>query len=245
MRGGWTFGFWPGIWADLVAVYFRKSARAKSAFAISARSYALVHWPGPSSPDGVEAWVSFAPSASAVSFIAASPPLTPASPPASRASTFAASLPETSIRPSSTVSTLYRPPSTSPTAELPDSKARSPAVTVTTWPGFTVGRAVSAVSSFRVLAGWCRACGAHAASTAPLSRSASTQECALRLFGRAAGSSSGSTRPALPIRSPPTGSSSRSCFGGTGRGGALTGGDALAIGQGGSSATAGRAPGAA
>ncbi|SHN45478.1 hypothetical protein SAMN05443668_11269 [Cryptosporangium aurantiacum] len=219
-------------------MYLRKSARAKSARAISARSYALVHWPGPSRPDGVTAWVSFAPSLAAVAFIAASPPFMPESPPASRASTFAASLPETSIRPSRIVSILYRPPSTSPTAELPDSNARSPAVTVTTWLGFTSGSAVRAVSSFSVLAGGCRACGAQAASTSPLSRSATTQERALRLFGRPPDAVSGITRPVLPIRSPPTGSSVSSVVGGVGRGGALIGGDALAIGHGGSSAAA-------
>ncbi|GAA3392096.1 hypothetical protein GCM10020369_52490 [Cryptosporangium minutisporangium] len=180
--------------------------------------------------------MSFAPSFAAVAFIAASPPLTPESPPINRASTFAASLPETSMSPSRTVSSRYRPPSTRPTAELPDSNARSPAVTVTTWSGFTRGSAVRAVSSFSVLAGACSACGAHAASTSPLSRSASTQAWALRLFGSAAGEFPGSTSPSLPIRSPPTGSSVSSVVGGVGRGGAVTGGDALAIGHRGSSA---------
>ncbi len=148
------------------------------------------------------------------------------------------------MSPSRIVSTLYRPPSTSPTAELPDSNARSADVTVTTCSGFTRGSAVSAVSSLSVLAGWCSACGEQAASTSPLSRSASTHEWAFRPFGRRAATPSGSTSPVLPIRSPPTGSSVLSDSGGVGRGGALTGGDALAIGQGGSSAAAaGRAPG--
>ena len=86
-----------------------------------ARSYALVTWPGPSSPDGVSAWVSSAPISSAASFIARSPPATPAGPPPNRASTLAASLPELSRSPSHSVCTVYCPPSSRPTEELPGS----------------------------------------------------------------------------------------------------------------------------
>ena len=223
-----------------MAVSRLKSALAKSALAISARSYALVHWPGPSSPDGVTAWVSAAPSRAASAFIAARPPFTPSLPPANRASTFAESLPETSSSPSRIVWTLYRPPSTNPTAELPGSKARSLAVTVTVWLACTLGSAVRAVSSFWVLAGGWSACGAQAARIAPLSRSASTHERALRLAGSGPWDPSGSTSPALSIRSPPAGSSVLFRAGATGNGGALTGGFAFAIGHGGSSAA--RAP---
>ena len=72
-------------------MYLRKSARARSARPIRARSYAEVSWRGPSRPDGVAACVSYACTLRAVAFIAATVLGTD---PATRASVLAASLPE-------------------------------------------------------------------------------------------------------------------------------------------------------
>ena len=80
-----------GIVPSRCAVYLRKSARARSARPIRARSYAEVSWRGPSRPDGVAACVSYACTLRAVAFIAATVLGTD---PATRASALAASLPE-------------------------------------------------------------------------------------------------------------------------------------------------------
>ena len=219
---------WAGIWAVRVAAYRRKAGFAKHARAISARSYALVNWPGPSSPDGVTAWVCRAPSRCASSFIARTPPVSPSGPPPRRASAFAASLPERSSSPSQIVSIRYRPPSTSPTAELPGSTARSPAVTVTSRFGSSRGSIVAASSSFWTLAGTPYSCGPQPPSTAPLSRSATTQEVAVTAGG--ADDAGGTTSPAVSSAAPPTARAAGSGAGG-GCGGRVAGGGTF--GQGG------------
>ncbi|MCF0095872.1 hypothetical protein B0E54_04736 [Micromonospora sp. MH99] len=95
---------WAGIVASRVSAYRRKVGWAKQARAINARSYALVNWPLPSRPDGVTACVWSAPRWRACSFMARTPPAAPSDPPPSRASAFAASLPELSSSPSQIVS---------------------------------------------------------------------------------------------------------------------------------------------
>jgi hypothetical protein len=80
-------------------------------------------------------------------------PATPRSPPPSRASVWAQSFPELRNRPNHSVSTVYCPLRTSPTAELPGSKFRSDGVMVMGWVGSSFGSTVSASSSFCTLAG--------------------------------------------------------------------------------------------
>jgi hypothetical protein len=198
-----AFG-WAGIWVRIVVSYLRKSGSAKQARAMSARSYALVNWPRPSSPDGVTACVSNAPSRRASAFIAATPPFTPPGPPPRRASTFAASLPDWSSRPIQSVATEYFPPSTNPTAELPGSKSRSPLVTVITCLGSSLGSTVAASSSFCTLAGVPYSCGPQAPRTSPLSMSATSQEVAVSLPPGTAGTPGDTARPVVANPSPPT-----------------------------------------
>ena len=165
----------------------------------------------------------------ASAFIESMVPRTPLSPPATRASTLAASLPELSSRPSHSVSTEYLPPSSRPTAELPGSKSRSSAVTVMTSFGLSFGSAVSASKSFCVLAGAPYSCGPHAPRTAPVSRSATSQYFALRFFG-IGGAPGGTIKPLVASAGPPTAFGRLGSRLGIGEG--LTGGFTLTRGQG-------------
>ena len=129
-------------------------------------------------------------------------PPRPAAPPPRRASTLAASLPDTSSSPSHRVSTVYRPPSTSPTAELPGSNGDRLRVTVTTCCGSSLASKVAASRSFCTLAGVPYSCAPQAPSTAPVSRSATSQEVAVTAGG--GGAPGAITRPELASWSPPT-----------------------------------------
>src|SRR5262249_6553094 len=73
---------------------------------------------------------------------------------------------------------VYCPSWTSPTRELSGSTLRSSAVTVTTVDGSSRGITVATSNSFCTLAGAEYSCGPQAASTAPGSRSATTQNFA-------------------------------------------------------------------
>src|SRR6266511_4343927 len=241
-RDSRRFSFWiwkprgssggcAGICARSVVAYRRKSSRAKHARAMSARSYALVYWPGPSSPLGVTVWVSYAPISRANAFIASMVPATPAGPPPTRASTVAASLPELSSRPSQRVSIEYLPPTSNPTAELPRSKSRSAGTTSTTWAGSSLGSRVAASNSFWTLAGARYSCGPHPPRTAPLSRSATSHAVADRLLG-GGGAPAGSVRPGVPRASPPMTSRVGSCVGGVAVGTGWAVGTPEAIGHG-------------
>src|SRR5690606_29165524 len=146
-------------------------------------------------------------------------------------STCAASLPELSSRPSHSVSTVYFPPASRPTAELPGSKSRSSGSTSTTSCGSSSSSSVSASSSFCVLAGMPYSWGPHAPSTAPVSRSATNQYVADNWSGRS-GASGGTTRPAVASAAPPTSRSHGSCTGVGGGDGRCGGGSSSTTGQG-------------
>jgi hypothetical protein len=205
--------------------YRRKSASLNAARVISARSYAETDCgPRPSSPDGVAACVSYARISLAVAFISAS---VLAVPPAARASAFAESLPDIMNSVWNSRSTEYFPPGTRPT-RVP-STFTSSAVAVTTCRRFSRGISVSPVSSLSVLAGRNLPCGSRAASTLPVSRSASTQPRAVTGPGNLARPSVMTPRPAilgppttLPSGARPTGGR-RPGFGAGGAGAAVTG----------------------
>ena len=118
------------------------------------------------------------------------------------ASACAASLPECISSPCSSWLTVNTPPSSTPT--LVPSAAASSAV-----PGTDLFRgselmAAIATSTLMMLAGRCRPCGSFAASTAPLSRSATSQASAETSFGTG-GVSGAVTMPQPASASPPTG----------------------------------------
>jgi hypothetical protein len=191
---GGCAGTRPRSWLS----YRRKSASLNAARVISARSYAEIDCgPRPSRPDGVAACVSKAWMSLAVWFISAS---VFAAPPAARASAFAESLPDIMNSVWNSRSTEYFPPGTRPT-RVP-STFTSSAVAVTTWRRFSRGISVSPVSSLSVLAGRNLPCGSRAASTLPVSRSASTQPRAVTGPGSFVRPSVMTPRPA--IRGPPT-----------------------------------------
>ena len=154
--------------------------------------------PGPSSPDGVAGRVSSAPSSRAVSVMAAS---VAASPPRARASASAVSLPEFSSSPARSWRTVYCPPAPMPGLAALDRLVLRRCLPRRR-PGRAAATATSAVSTFNADAGRCRACGALAARTAPVSRSASTQPSAVT-----SGAPVGPTSSQAPICGPPTGSS--------------------------------------
>ena len=85
-------------------------------------------------------------------------------------------------------------------ALLPSTR-RSDAVPSTTVSGLSRSATTSDVRIFNVDAGRSRACGARAASTAPVSRSARTYEAAVTVAGAL-----GPTSPQPPSAGPPTGS---------------------------------------
>jgi hypothetical protein len=121
-------------------------------------------------------------------------------PPAARASAFAESLPDIMNSVWNSRSTEYFPPGTRPT-RVP-STFTSSAVAVTTCRRFSRGISVSPVSTLSVLAGRNSPCGSRAASTLPVSRSASTQPRAVIGPGRCGPGALMMPRPA--IFGPPT-----------------------------------------
>ena len=127
--------------------------------------------PGPSSPDGVAGRVSSAPSS--LRRLGHRRHASAASPPSARASACAVSLPELSSRPAAAAAPCTCPPGPMPGPAAVDRVVLRGAVDhrVRVEPV----DATSAVSTFSVDAGRCRACGARAASTAPVSRSARTK----------------------------------------------------------------------
>ena len=126
--------------------------------------------PGPSSPDGVAARVSSAPSCRAVVFMRST--VAGTLPVRRTASAWAASLPDAIIIESKTWRIVYCPPAPIPT--------RVPSWSASSWVPVIVssrGRRCatsSPVSVFISDAGRSRACGLRAASTSPESRSART-----------------------------------------------------------------------
>src|SRR5207237_875793 len=115
-----------------------------------------------------------------------------------------------------------RPPASSPTAELPGVISRSAGVTVTSCFGSSFGITVAASSSFCTLAGVPYSCGPQAPRTAPVSRSATSQEVAVTAGGAVV--PAGTTSPGVSSAGPPTTRSAATAGGGTGRGGRLTAG---------------------
>jgi hypothetical protein len=135
------------------------------------RSYADVDMPGASSPDGLATLVSSMPSWPAAVFILST---VAGIPPSCMASACAASLPDASNRASSNSPTVYWPPGPIPT-RLPTWSASS-CVPTTGAAGFSSRAATRASNSLISDAGRCLACGALAASTAPVSRSCNTHD---------------------------------------------------------------------
>lgn len=139
-------------------------------------------------------------------------------PPLSAASTRTASLPELRNTPRHRSATWYVCPSATPTRLLPAPiPASSSSRTLCRMPPGRVGSTVRANSDFRVLAGGSLRCALYAASTSPVSASATSQESAetrgtlgVSAWGRTCGpdrySSAGCGAAA---RCPPGGSESR------------------------------------
>src|SRR5258705_12754988 len=103
-----------------------------------------------------------------------------------------------------------------PPAELSAGKARSSAVASTTRVGSSFGSAVAASSGFCTLAGRRGRWGAQAPRTAPVSRSATTQEIADRVGADPPG---GTARSVVPSWVPPTTAAAGSRTGDGGVGG--------------------------
>lgn len=172
----------PGNHASGVPQYRAKSALRSPARPNTARSYADETWPGVSYPSGDSTLVSSAPSARALSCIRAA---VARQPPLREASTRTASLPELRNTPRHRSAIRYVRPSATPTRLLPGPiPTNSSSLTVCGTPAGMVGSRVRANSVFKVLAGGSFRCASCAASTSPVSASATSQDSAESRGGR-------------------------------------------------------------
>lgn len=166
----------PGNRASAVAQYRAKSALRSPARPKTARSYADDTWPGVSYPSGDSTWVSNAPSSRALACIRSA---AACQPPLSAARTCTASLPEFRNTPRHRSATSYVRPGATPTRLLPAPiPASSCSPTRCRIPAGREGSTVSAKSVLRVLAGGSGRCASEAASTSPLSASATSHDSA-------------------------------------------------------------------